>query len=142
MMLDVITFGGHSRKLYREIHASFHKGIEETREAVIKADNAKLTYENKPVRATVITPFKGSDPVFQKEIFELSTNPSFQWLVFSAQQDIYEMLNNATGDKAIEIMGMSKGMAHFKAVVTEICSERQLSMEKSEHQNSQEVEID
>lgn len=134
MIMDVITFGSLSRKLYREIHSNFHQGIKETREAVKVADNAKLTYEKKPVRTTVISPFDNLDPVFQKEIFELSKNPSFQWVVHSTQQDIYEMLNSITDDKAIEVMGMVKGMTYFKKVIADICEQRQVYMEEAENE--------
>jgi len=139
---QLISFGGYSRKLYRELHDSFNKDIANTREVVAQAKAAEDNYNKKPTRFSVIEAFDANSPEFQKQILELSKSATFRWLVFSTEQDVYDMMNNATGEKAVEIMGMSKGLRYFRTVIDGICKSRQEFAAKAEFQNNSGAEID
>ena len=112
-IVNAITFGSYYRKMYKQMHGQVHKDTELVQDMVNRAKRAKKNYENRTPRAITIQSYDFTDNQPLNYMHETAKHPIFKYFLHSVTLDVYEMLNNATDDKAVEIMGMSKGIKYL-----------------------------
>lgn len=113
IIMNIITFGAYYRKMYKEMHSQVHNDTAVVQDMIGRAKRAKERYETRTPRAITIQSYDFADSQPLNYIHETAKHPIFKYFLHSVTLDVYEMLNNATDDKAIEIMGMSKGIKYL-----------------------------
>jgi hypothetical protein len=110
LIMNLLTLGWWGLKELKRVRDA---EIENAKAVTSKAEEIAQHYNLKPPRMVHIQSFDTIDPEYQRKIVEISKDPAFRFFLFNVQQDIFELLNNATADKASEIMGMSKGIKYL-----------------------------
>lgn len=112
-LMTIFTFGWNYRKMYLEMHKQVHNDTDRVKEVVYKAEKAQKQYLRKAPRVIQGSIYDTTDPEYMRHMYEVAKHPIFIFFLQNVRMDVYEMLNNVTDDKAVEVMGMSKGLKHF-----------------------------
>ena len=121
-LINLVTLGGDLRRKFRELEkerSDESKAVEHMMDRVI---DSKKNWETKPPRYTVLKPLMPNSHSYQKEIYGIIQNENFQWAMYTIEQDIFSMLNEASGDEAIEVMGLSKGFSFMRDQLRDIAN--------------------
>ena len=143
IITNIFTIGGDLRRKYRNLEREIeilNERLEEEAKTgsalnilIEKAELAKYNYDKKPARYTLLKPFQSDSNTYQRAIQEIATNENFLFLMYTIEQDIFNMLNEANEEQATEIMGMSKGFAFVKTSVRELANAYLASMKTEEN---------
>lgn len=140
-LFEVITFGGYSRRVLARLSKTIADDAKGASKAVKSAARAKVAYEAKPPQMVVIVPPESNDPAYPRALKELVNDAHYKWLMYSVEQDIFQMLNNATDDKAVEIMGMAKGFQYLRSATYTIIERYEKFLNASEEDEDFERDV-
>jgi len=110
LILNILTFGYYGLK---ELSKLRNAELEKAREIADSATELHIKMQKTPARMVHIQAYDPNSEEYLRKITEFAKDPAVVFFMFNIQQDIYGMLNQATDDKAVEIMGMSKGFKYL-----------------------------
>jgi hypothetical protein len=110
LLLNLLTFGYYGLK---ELAKLRNEEIAKAKEITNSASEIKNKLERTIPRPVPIQIFNTESDEYLRRIYEVAKDPAVRFFLYNIQQDVYDMLNNATDEKATEIMGMSKGIKYL-----------------------------
>lgn len=107
LILNILTFG------YYALKKAYEDKINRVKQVTQEAEDFHNSLKQLPAKMIMIQPYNADNVEYQRKILEISQDPALRYFLYNIQQDIFEMLNHATDEKAVEIMGMSKGIKYL-----------------------------
>lgn len=139
IIMNILTFGIYGLKKLSELKA---EELKTARSLTERASALTELAEKSPPRMVSIQAFKTTDYEYLRKIAEISDIPEFRFFCFNVQRDIFELMNSATDEKAVEIMGMSKGFKYFLKILESSRAEyKELTVKKPEIETEDSVYV-
>lgn len=110
IIMNIITLGYYGLQEFSKMRK---EEVEKAKALTEKAQKLSDHFERVAPRMVPLQIYDTNSTEYLRRISEFANDPAVKFFLYNIQQDVYEMLNTATDEKAVEIMGMSKGIKYL-----------------------------